>query len=251
MNEHAGKIGLLAGLALVFAVIVIFHPAIQSTPGNEDTQLCVVRDVPKGRTNFLTGFYLRLCETLSEPRPVADNEMILVPIVKPVECATYSPSPNFITPNELLSCQLDRWQQRQRWTKCRLGKPATDDEQADRAVSLLLSGKDTTADCGPFTARIQIRATTASSCAWPLCPFWSLAPNASGRIGLGQTLDTGDYVGPDADSLALCADLRNTINAMIGLYEADPAGYKGAPEYQALKKHLDDSDYPALPCPAE
>jgi hypothetical protein len=142
---------------------------------------------------------------------------------------------------------MDRWALRQKWAKCRLEKMESPDAQTDHAVDLVISGDDPS-ECGPYAENIQLRSGT-DGCIWPLCPFWSLTSST----GAANAFAMHTKEGPDAfdETARLCADVRETVNAMIPLYEADPKGYKSGDSYKELKKNLDNLPYPELPCPPD
>ena len=208
---------------------------------------CIEKHVATAPTIFLSGFYQQVCDIAVEPEPVMQTTILLAPILKPKECANYAPPGHYITPTDLEKCQVDRWALRQKWAKCRLEKQEPPDAQTDHAVDLVISGDDPS-ECGPYAEKIQLRSGT-DGCLWPLCPFWSL--NSS--TGAVNSFAMHTKEGPDAfdESARLCADIRETVNAMIPLYEADPKGYKSGDSYKVLKQNLDNLPYPELPCPPD
>ncbi len=178
-----------------------------------------------------------------------ETTILLAPILKPKECDNYAPPGHYITPTDLEKCQMDRWTLRQKWAKCRLAKQDLPEAQTDHAVDIVVTGDDSS-ECGPYADKIQLRTGT-DGCIWPLCPFWSLGSSPGVANAFAMHTDEG----PSADALGetarLCADIKNTVNAMIPLYDADPKGYKDSDGYKALRQTLDNLPYPELPCPKD
>jgi hypothetical protein len=222
------------------------RPAQAGIFGKDTRDECLEKYAHFAPTIFLSSFYYQICEMLSEPEPRIENKMFFAPIPKPPDCAGYSPSAHYITPHELGICRIDRWKLRQKWAKCRLAKKESPDAQTDRAVELVLSGQDSS-ECGPWAPLIG-PAPVPDACVWPVCPFWSLSPSVPSAIDK-FALHQNEIVHSDSN-LRQCAEVRETVNAMLALYDADRTAYKSSADYAVLKKRLDNLPYPELPCPA-
>jgi len=212
-SESACLLGVLLVLAAAF-------PARAGLLGINLRKECMDTYVTGQPIVFLTGYYYELCRIRIEQEPKKENGFFLTPILKPKECEKYGAPGKFITPTDLEICRDDRWKARQKWVKCRLEAQETPEEKTDHAVELVISGGDSS-KCGPYADKIMPRSGT-DSCVWPICPFWTLMPNSTGSAEAFSLHAAEDI--PGDSSAALCADIKDTVNDMIALYDADHDG---------------------------